>query len=175
VLARNAELAAPIRERAYQQALKIVGVMEHGANNSGADVLKMIKAAGGTGPEPWCGDTMYYVYRLAGSLAIVKAVGRLMAYVPWISRIKGLRVISKANWKKVRRGDLIRFEFTGDGVDDHVGMFVRWITPGVLMETIEGNTGPTGAVSDSTTGGDGVYEKRNRTINLVADFVRVTK
>jgi hypothetical protein len=174
VLARNAAGTKTVQERAYEQASKLVGLMEHGGNNMGTGVTKIIRAAGGTGPEPWCGDTMFYVYRLAGSKAITKAVGRLMAYVPYISRVKGLQVISKSNWRKVKRGDLIRFEFNGDHVDDHTAMFSRWIVPGVTAETIEGNTGPSGAVSDSTTGGDGVYRKQ-RNIGLIADFVHVSR
>jgi hypothetical protein len=148
--------------------------MEQGGNNSGPMVSKIIKAAGGVGPEPWCGDTMFYVYRMAGSKAITKSVGRTMAYVPWISRVKGVYVISRHNWSKVKRGDIIRFEFTGDGVDDHTGMFSKWVVPGSVAETIEGNTGSSGAVSDSTTGGDGVYRKQ-RSMSLIADFVRVTR
>ena len=65
------------------------------------------------------------------------------------------------------RGDLVRFTF------DHVGMFVRDRGDGTV-ETIEGNTGTSGAVSDSATGGDGVYRKI-RSKGLVRDYVHVTR
>jgi hypothetical protein len=167
----------PLRERAYDAAACLIGVMESGGNNTGPMVDKIIRDAGGTIGQPWCGYFMFYVYKIAGSKAIgTSAVGRL-AYVPWISRLvgKGFHMIPRSRWQKVRRGDGIRFEFTGDGVDDHTGMFVRWVVPGQVMETIEGNTGATGAVSDSSTGGDGVYRKRNRTISQVHDFYRIWK
>jgi hypothetical protein len=45
---------------------------------------------------------------------------------------------------------------------------------GMFIETIEGNTGASGAVSDSKTGGDGVYRKR-RAKTLVNDYLRVTR
>jgi len=42
------------------------------------------------------------------------------------------------------------------------------------ITTIEGNTGRTGAVSDSATGGDGVYVKV-RSKSSVTDYLRVTR
>jgi hypothetical protein len=50
-------------------------------------------------------------------------------------------------------------------------MFVRDRGDGTI-ETIEGNTGASGAVSDSRTGGDGVYRKV-RPKSLVKDYLRV--
>jgi hypothetical protein len=61
---------------------------------------------------------------------------------------------------------MVRFSF------DHTGMFVKDNGNGTIT-TIEGNTGRTGAVSDSTTGGDGVYLKL-RSKSTVRDYLRVT-
>jgi hypothetical protein len=64
-------------------------------------------------------------------------------------------------------GDIVCFKF------DHTGILRRKISA-TEDETIEGNTGRAGAVSDSRTGGDGVYIKR-RSTGLVARYVRVTR
>lgn len=147
-----------LQQRALKEARELVGVMEIGGNNSGPKVMEIIRANGGTGPEPWCGDFVAYCYKRAGS----KAVTRGWAAVRFIGRIAGQRVVTKPI-----PGDLVCFDF------DHVGMFVRHDGKGRIV-TIEGNTGASGAVSDSKTGGDGVYLKR-RSTSLVSRYVRVTR
>jgi hypothetical protein len=130
--------------------------MEVGSNNAGAKVTEIIRANGGGGPEPWCGDFVAYCYRLSGS----KAVTRNWAAVRLLRGATGV-----TGTRNPRRGDLVRYSF------DHVGMFVRDRGDGTI-ETIEGNTGASGAVSDSRTGGDGVYRKI-RSKSLVKDYLRV--
>jgi hypothetical protein len=157
---RKAQLTPdpPLRERAYTVATTLIGVMEQGGNNSGPMVSRIIRENGGTGPEPWCGDTMAYCYRHAGS----KNVTRPWASVALLGNLLGVK---RTAWPQ--RGDLVRYTF------DHVGMFVKDNGDGSIT-TIEGNTGSFGAVSDSATGGDGVYEKvRNK--NLVHDYLRVAR
>ena len=66
-----------------------------------------------------------------------------------------------------KRGDIVRYTF------DHTGLFVKDNGNGTIT-TIEGNTGHSGAVSDSKTGGDGVYLKV-RSKSLVRDYLRVTR
>jgi hypothetical protein len=154
---RRAQLV-PLRERAYDVATTLIGVVEHGGNNSGVMVMKIIRENGGINPEPWCGDTMAYAYRHAGS----KSVSRPWASVRLIGRLLGIKRTAAP-----RRGDLVRFTF------DHIGMFVKDNGDGTI-ETIEGNTGTIGALSDSLGGGDGVYRKR-RTKVLVADYLRVAR
>lgn len=148
----------PLRLKALAVAEGLVGVMEQGGNNTGPIVDKIIKANGGVIGEPWCGDGMAYCYRLAGS----KAVQRLWASVRALLGLFGIRQVSTP-----AAGDLVRFTF------DHVGMFVRDLGNGEI-ETIEFNTGASGAVSDSATGGDGVYRKV-RSKGLVNDYLRVTR
>lgn len=157
---RRAQLHArrPLRLRALSHARALIGVMEHGGNNQGAIVSKIIRANHGTGPEPWCGDFQAYVYRLAGS----KAVTRAWASVSWLGALAGIRRVSTP-----LPGDLVRFTF------DHVGLFEKDNGDGTIT-TIEGNTGATGAVSDSATGGDGVYRK-TRSKSLVRDYLRVSR
>lgn len=156
VVARHKPVS--IRERAYRAAASQVGVMETGGNNSGVPLTRYIRSNGGGGPEAWCGDFQAWAYRQAGS----KAVTRLWASVFYLGRIAGLHRTSQPE-----RGDLVRFTF------DHVGMFVKDNGDGTIT-TIEGNTGASGAVSDSRTGGDGVYLKV-RAKGLVQDYLRVER
>jgi len=107
---------------------------------------------------------MAHVYKLAGS----KAISRSWAYVPWMSKITGVQQVTNP-----QVGDIVRFEFTGDNTPDHTGMFEKDNGNGTIT-TIEGNTGARGAVSDSKTGGDGVYRKV-RSKSLVKDYLRVTR
>ena len=146
-----------LQKRALRAADALVGVMEQGGNNTGPMVNKIIKANGGDIGEPWCGDMCAYAYRQAGS----KAVTRSWASVRLLGGVQGVRRV-----KTPQPGDLVRFNF------DHVGMYVK--EAGMFIETIEGNTGASGAVSDSKTGGDGVYRKR-RAKSLVNDYLRVTR
>lgn len=146
----------PVRAKALDVARGLVGVMEQGGNNQGEMVMRIIRANGGTGPEPWCGDFVAYCYRLAGS----KRPQRPWAAVRLLRGCAGITVTSKP-----KPGDLVVFDF------DHVGMFEKWVDDDTI-QTIEGNTGASGAVSDSRTGGDGVYRKR-RELHQVAYFLRV--
>lgn len=150
----------PLRLRALSQALKLVGVMEIGGNNVGKQVLEIIRANGGTGPEPWCGDFVAWAYRHAGS----KVVQRAWAAVRSLGFLTGMKIVSYAD---AEPGDIVCFSF------DHTGVLKRKLGGG-MIETVEGNTGRSGAVSDSQTGGDGVYIKR-RSTSLVSRYVRVTR
>lgn len=156
---RKKQLAAivPLREKAYHEAVKYIGVMEQGGNNRGPAVEKLIAEGGGRAGDSWCGWFMAAVYKKAGSKSVVWQWGAVRLLYPLV----GIKRV-----KTPERGDLVRFKF------DHVGMFVD--DHGQEIETIEGNTGATGAVSDSKTGGDGVYRKV-RSKSLVKDYLRVTR
>jgi hypothetical protein len=157
---RREQLAArrTLGSRALAEAKKLVGIMEQGGNNVGPKVSAIIRAQGGTPGEPWCGYFVAYCYRRAGS----SAVEWRWAAVRLLSAVSGVKRTSSP-----RAGDLVRFTF------DHVGLFVKDNADGTIT-TIEGNTGASGAVSDSRTGGDGVYRKI-RPKSQVHDYLRVTR
>ena len=163
---RQIREARPVRERAFTIAESLVGIMEHGGNNVGPRVSALIREAGGSPGEPWCGDFVTVCYRQAGS----KLVDRSWAAV----RLMLTAGVSRTS--DPQRGDIVRFRF------DHTGLFDCWCDHNGVraskqaathLRTIEGNTGATGAVSDGN-GSDGVYRKvRDR--SLVSDFLHVTK
>ena len=147
----------PLQAKAYAAARRAVGVMEVGGNNRGSKVLEIIRYAGGPGPEAWCVDFVIWCYGHAGSTAVRRGFTRAVRYM----HAAGLVTTAAP-----KRGDIVRYRF------DHTGIFVKDNGNGTIT-TIEGNTGRVGAVSDSRTGGDGVYIKvRSKT--LVLDYLRVT-
>lgn len=156
-----------LRKRALKEAKHCVGIMEHGGNNQGQAVMRIIKENGGTGPEAWCGDFVAHCYRVARS----QHVSRAWAGVRNLGNVPGTKYVQHP-----RGGDLAIFTF------DHVGIVVTYCDKNgktrtrrkaTHVKTIEGNTGKSGAVSDSATGGDGVYTKI-RSLDLVKHWVRVT-
>lgn len=148
----------PLRLRALGEAMKLIGVMEVGGNNRGQAVERIIHLGGGLPGQAWCGWFCAAVYKRAGS----KAVDWQWGAVRLLSAVTGVRRVSTP-----LPGDLVRFTF------DHVGMFEKDNGDGTIT-TVEGNTGATGAVSDSKTGGDGVYRKV-RSKSLVNDYLRVSR
>lgn len=157
-----------LRQRAHREAMKLIGVMEQGGNNVGEEVETIIRGGGGRRGQPWCGWFCAYVYKLAGSKSVTGAWGAVRLYVP----LTGIK-----RTKTPLSGNLVRFTF------DHIGMFVHWCdaqgtkvprNTATHIKTIEGNTGRSGAVSDSKTGGDGVYVKI-RSRKLVRDYLHITR
>lgn len=144
-----------VGHRAYNAALPLVGIMEHGGNNRGAEVEKIVRSVGGAIGAPWCGYFVAYCYKLAGKS--IENIGK-WGYVPYMSAITGVHRTSNPSL-----GDIVRFGF------GHTGLFVNDNNDGTIT-TIEGNTGASGAVSDSSTGGDGVYRKI-RSKSLVQDYL----
>jgi hypothetical protein len=163
---RQKQLAAfkPLRVRAYEQAVKDLGILEQGGNNRGPAVEAIIRENGGIVGEPWCGDAVAHWYRQAGS----KVVQRGWASTIWLLA-NLLRV------KTVAKGHVVVYNF-GSGGAKHTGLFERWareVGPG-WFHAIEGNTGKDSRSSDSTAGGDGVHRRLRHTSD-VAGFRRVLK
>jgi peptidoglycan hydrolase-like protein with peptidoglycan-binding domain len=76
-------------------------------------------------------------------------------------------------WKKNNRftrepqpGDIVLYDWTGDGVCDHTGIFVRWLdSEKTRLQTWEGNT----ALGNDSDGGEVMLRERER--SLVRAFV----
>lgn len=150
----------PLRVKAFNVAASLEGVVEQGGNNTGPVVDKIIHANGGVIGEPWCGDFVAYCYRAAGS----KLVDRAWASVNAIQSGNNGDFIRTTN---PAHGDVVTYSFS------HTGIFDKWVdrSKGIFL-SVEGNTGTIGAVSDSLTGGDGVYHKQ-RSTSLGVSFWKV--
>lgn len=156
---RQLQARIPLREKAWREMRTLIDakVVERGGNNRGAEVEKIIRANGGVPGEPWCGDTVAYCYLRAGAKSVVRAWAAVRLLERLLTRVRS-----------PQRGHVVTYSF------DHTGLFDRWAKergPGWFWAG-EGNTGDTGAVSDSRTGTDGVKLKL-RHKDQVAGFWRV--
>jgi hypothetical protein len=169
--------AIPLRERALDIMLQMEkhGVHETTKNRSPfIDYMKEY-VNGYTDSEPWCADAVTYCYKKASENIWPKQGCFNHRYCPsWLDTARrslcGLGIITR----NIRKGDVVLFDWDGDGIADHVGL-VRISLPGVFrvtagpIPTTEGNTGAT----DSGLGfGDGVHSKW-RTRKSVIAFVKV--
>jgi hypothetical protein len=148
----------PLREKALAEARKHLGVTESPA---GSNIVLFSRWYGLTGP--WCAMFVTYCHVKAGSKAFAKS--SRYAYVPYIvadarAGRNGLHVT-----REPKPGDVVCFDWQGDGVHDHVGLF-RAGNPGTF-ETIEGNT----AVGNDSNGGEVMERHRDSSSRPV--FVRV--
>lgn len=159
--------ALTLRKKALRHAKFHVGDMEQGGNNRGEKIERIIRYAKGDVPEAWCVDFVIWNYGHAGSTVVRPGFTRAVRFM---FPVRGVEQVSQPH-----SGNIVRYTF------DHTGLF--WYPCNVLgqrrlwrfathIKTIEGNTGASGAVSDSTTGGDGVYVKI-RHKSLVRDYLRV--
>jgi hypothetical protein len=168
-VAAKATANAPMRLKALADAGGDVGVTESGGNNRGPAVEAIIRKGGGSVGDAWCLWAVIKWYRAAGSTAnwsVTWGGVRNIRYVEGVKRV----LVPLA-------GHVIEYTF------EHTGLFVCFCNaqgqrrPRLLathLKAIEANTGNSGAVSDSVTGGDGVKEKI-RPKGLVLAYYKVTK
>lgn len=150
-----------LREKAWAQMRALIDerVSEVGGNNRGERVEEIIRANGGTPGEQWCGDTVAYCYLRAGAKSVVRAWAAVRLLEKLLMRVR-----------QPLRGHVVTYTF------DHTGLFAEWAPEhgkGYFWAG-EGNTGDSGAQSDSVTGHDGVKYKL-RHDSQVAGFWRVLR
>ena len=101
----------------------------------GSNKVKYVDAYGG-GPKAWCCVFLWWLFDRAGAAGLFYG-GQKTAYCPtllaWYKR-QGQLVTDKA-----QAGDIVFFDFNGNGVPDHVGLCEGW--DGDRIVTIDGNTG----------------------------------
>lgn len=150
---------SPLREKALAEAQKHVGVKE---SPPGSNKVPFSDWYGIRGP--WCAMFVTWCYVTgAKSKAVVKS--SRYAYVPYIvadarAGRNGLSVT-----RDPKPGDIVCFDWKGDGVHDHVGLFKSGNATSFM--TIEGNT----AVGNDSNGGQVMERSRNASSRPV--FVRV--
>lgn len=134
----------PLREKALGIAASQVGVTESPA---GSNIVLFSRwyseRVGYSFIGPWCAMFVSWAFSRAGSKRVDPAAGR-WAYCPYVegdarAGRNGLSVVSAGD---VRPGDLVLFDWSGDGTADHIGI-VRSALSGGTFTTVEGNTSPT--------------------------------
>lgn len=140
-------------EKLRQEVLRVaglqVGTRERGDNGGGA--LKYQQAFG-RGPEPWCADFVSWVMTQAGMKTNMSSCSWFMRQLKKEGRWKGK--------KNPEAGDIVFFDWDGDGTPDHVGI-VKQVHGDRTISTIEGNTYRQGG------GPEGVWERRRDRTNIL--------
>ena len=113
---------------------------------------------------PYCAMFVSYCLNWAG----IEAAGLPGAYVPWILSANSDAGRLVAN-EDAQTGDLVMFDWQGDGVADHIGIVEENHADEGWMQTIEGNTSPGSGGSQSN--GGGVY-RRARNYNSIIGVAR---
>ena len=154
-------IGTSLRVKAWQEMGKLIEekVSEVGGNNRGQRVEQIIRANGGVPGEPWCGDTIAFCYLRAGATSVVRSWAAVRLIEKLLTRVRSPRV-----------GHVVTYTF------DHTGLFRNWAPEhgAGYFYAGEGNTGDSGASSDSVTGGDGVKLKLRHT-SQVSGFWRVLR
>lgn len=133
-----------------------VGVKEEGGNNQGARIVEYQKATWlDPSPWPWCAGFICWVFQKAlEGYELPKGVERPRTAGAWDfenwakKQGRDVKTIKPASKAKVKAGDIVVFTFS------HIGLAAK-DEAGGYVETIEGNTGPSGGRD-----GDGVWSKR---------------
>ncbi len=174
--ASPAGLMRPIAMRAAADAEANVGVHEMGSENRGRYVETYLRSVGLEAGEPWCAAFVYYRLKEAAiELKISLPAGfPRSGYCPdyerW-AREKGVWLPASAAPK---RGDLCVFYIPNEGRVAHMGIVVRPYILG-FFRTVEGNTGPRGAIGEVNREGDGVYRKlrSRKSLGSKGGFIRL--
>lgn len=117
---------------------------------------------------PWCAMYVTYCFTNAGAKHFDKNSAR-WAYCPFMltdarNQRHGLTVVPK---DKARVGDIVLFDWKGDGVADHVGILTTRVNKHNDFKSIEGNT----SYSNNSNGGEVMIRDRN--VRDVIAFIRV--
>lgn len=137
------------------EAMKYIGVTEHGGENKGPQVEEFQKAVDGKAAgEPWCAAFMMFCLQQAEDLTgLSSAVHRSEhCLTVWNMTPKDMRR------EKPEPGCLVIWQY-GETTAGHMGI-VKEVLPDGRMITIEGNTSDSSGVERE---GDGVFEK-NRSV-----------
>lgn len=148
------------REKIIEAARKEIGVTEF---PSGSNIQKYGKWYGMDGVA-WCAIFVSWCYD--------------MAHTPFpnINTLKGFHYCPTLyNWAKRNQkitidpcmGDVVLFDWDGNHLADHTGIFVEWIEKGKTFTSIEGNT------SGRSDSNGGEVQLRTRKLSQVQAFVNV--
>ena len=151
-------------ERALKIAMGERGVKEHPAGSNDGPRVREYQKVTGAYKAPWCASYTAWAYRMAKR----PLSGFNTAYVPsYVSAARqsdhGLRIVSADN---ARPGDLVCFDWGGDGVSDHIGILATRVRSS-RFSSVEGNT----SYGNDSNGGEVMLRDRNT--SQVQVFIRV--
>lgn len=158
--------AGTVRQAALTRAVSQLGVTEQ---PPGSNIVEYSDWYGMVGP--WCAMFVSWSYELGAadtgrdSPAFVR--GERYAYCPYIVADARANRYGLTTTDDPVAGDLCVYDFQGDTVSDHVGIFEKW-TGGRTFDAIEGNTSV-----DSDSNGGAVMRRSRDAFSTPVVFVRV--
>jgi hypothetical protein len=158
-----------LREKLVRNELAAtkLGIREVGGNNHGPWVKKFLAEVGLPEGYAWCDAFQSFEMQgAAGHQLPIESASVLQTYATG----------KKLGWavSKPARGDLVCYDFDGDGqFNDHIGLVVRVVSigPMLTLETVEGNT--SSGVAGSQGDGDGVFLRRRVVSAKSVGFIRI--
>lgn len=130
-------------------ALKEVGYKEHPAGTNKTKYGKFIGMDG----VPWCGIFVSWCYAKAGQT--IKGAGLRLGFMGCQYAVANI-----SKWGKVvsepEVGDVVFYDWNGDGRYDHTGLFIQWLNKGPKFQAVEGNT----SIGNDSNGGKVMVRER---------------
>jgi CHAP domain len=157
------EQAGSLRQRALEQAVSQLGYTESpaGSNNN------KYGSWYGQNYQPWCAMFVTWCYEQSGdSPSFVK--GSRYAYCPYVVADARANRYGLTTTDDPIPGDLVVYDWGGDTVYDHIGLFERWTNGTSQFNALEGNT----SVDNNSNGGEVMRRNRSRSGQGTV-FVRV--
>ena len=154
-----------LKSRALSVAKREIGYAERPTNRT------KFGAWYGMDGAPWCAMFVTWcVVRAADALHTTTAFrrGDRWAYVPYVmsAAVGGRYQLSVTSAPEP--GDVVTYDWRGDGTADHIGVFAEWVDRGRgTFRAVEGNTSPV----NNSNGGQVMMRDRNR--NEVRAFVHL--
>lgn len=126
----------PTAKQIIDKALSYVGTYDNGNNNVVFNTHFYGTSVSGSA-YPWCCAFVWDIFRMCGASQLFNG-GQKTAYCPTVlnwGRNNGLTV-DKSQGKY---GDIVLFDWNGDGIADHIGLIIAKNADGSYT-TVEGNT-----------------------------------
>jgi hypothetical protein len=142
-----------------------IGIKENPPNSNNVKYNDWIYNRPTSGPNfPWCGAFVSWCYAMAGFP--IKKAGLTRGFVGCQFAVRNM-----AKWGRQitvpQPGDVVFFDWDGDGRFDHTGIFIRDLGGGLFL-SIEGNT----AFGNDSNGGEVMRRADRKYKNAI--FVRPT-
>jgi len=163
--ARGDELLRPLGLRADAAVAPAVAGRGHSqaavaGDKTGAKYYGWAK----TGKTDWCASFVSYVYQQAGiplgpsphGASGVNGIPHCDNLKRWFQETPGFQWQPKGNGYQPKPGDVVLFDYDGDGHMDHTGIVKSYDPNTGKLTTIEGNVGGDGAAGN----GDGTLMER---------------
>lgn len=155
-----------LNQKALRLARTQLGVKESPAGSNDGKTVRSYQRTTGAFRAPWCASFIAWLYSSLGA----PLKGFNTAYVPSYvdsARSKRNNLTTVGLPALVVPGDLVAYDWGGDGIADHIGIVASKVDAAGTFTAIEGNT----SFGNNSNGGEVMLRERN--IRQVQEFMRV--